>query len=214
LQNRATRLDSLEELMVGCDYVLGCSGRNPFKDKWPMKHRSGIKLFSGSGGDQEFGPIIRDLKGRPGFTTANDTWDITFDGDPSGPILIAYHGFPYNFVSRGGEAVPTNIVQIETGGLLAGLMQARSYLALYENGREQNSGIHRVSPEAQRFLYETWLKAMRNQNIDVRERYGYDPAILRAAKHNKWFEDNTEPYPDSAYQPKSSIEDLMRQIIN
>ena len=101
LQDRVTRLDSLEKLMMRCDYVLGCSGRNPFKDKWPMEYRPGIKLFSGSSGDQEFGAIIRDLKGRPTFKVAPDTWNITSDRGPSGPIFIAYRGYPYNFVSRG-----------------------------------------------------------------------------------------------------------------
>ncbi len=213
LQNRVTRLDSLEELMVRCDDVLGCSGRDPFKDKWPMEYRPGIKLFSGSSGDQEFGPIIRDLKGKPSFKVAPDTWDITSDDGPSGPIFIAYHGYPYNFVSRGGEAVPTHIVQLETGGLLAGLMQARSYLALYENGHQQNKGIHRMSPEAQRFVFETWLTAMKDQRIDVRECYGYDPAMLTAAKDNSWLIENTEPSPGNGYEPNRSIENVMRRII-
>lgn len=214
LQNRVTRLDSLEELMLGCDGVLGCSGRNPFKDKWPMEYRPGIKLFSGSSGDQEFGPIIRDLSGRPTFKVAHDTWDITSDDGPSGPLFIGYYGYPYNFVSRAGEAVPTNIVQLETGGLLAGLMQARSYLALHENGDEENTGIHRMSPEAQRFVFETWLTAMKDQRIDVSESYGYDPAMLRAAKNNGWFEENTEPSPGAGYEPNRNVEDEMIRIID
>jgi len=213
LANRVTRLDSLEELMMRCDDVLGCSGRNPFKDKWPMEYRPGIRLFSGSSGDQEFGPIIRDLKSKPSFRVAYETWDITSNDGPSGPIFIAYHGFPYNFVSRAGEAVPTHIVQLETGGLLAGLMQARSYLALYETGHEQNTGIHRMSPEAQRFVFETWLTAMKKQSVDVRKCYGYDSAMLSAAKHNKWLVENTEPNPGAGYEPNRSIEDVMRRII-
>ena len=212
LQDRVTRLSSLEELMTRCNYVLGCSGRNPFKDKWPMEHRPVVKLFSGSGGDQEFGPIIRDLRGKPSFKVARDTWDITSDDGPSGPILIAYHGYPYNFVSRAGEAVPTRIVQLETGGLLAGLMQARNHLGLCETGDEQNTGIHRMSVEAQRFVYETWLRAMRDQSIDVRERYGYDQAIFSATRHASWFEDNTEPNSEAAGGPRSRIEDVMRCI--
>ena len=213
LENRVTRLDSLEELMLRCDDVLGCSGRNPFKYKWPMEYRPGIRLFSGSSGDQEFGPIIRELKRKPSFRVAHDTWDITSNDGPSGPIFIAYHGYPYNFVSRGGEAVPTHIVQLETGGLLAGLMQARSYLALYENGREQNTGIHRMSPAAQRFVFETWLTAMKEQRIDVRECYGYDPAMLRAAQKNSWLVENTEPNPAAGYEPNRNIEDVMRRLI-
>jgi hypothetical protein len=213
LQDRITRVDSLEELMASCDYVFGCSGRNPFADKWPMKYLPGIKLFSGSGGDQEFGPVIRDLNQKPGFKVAPTTWDITSDDGPCGPMFIAYQGYPYNFISRDGEGVPSRIVQLETGGLLAGLIQARSYLALSENGDEENTGIHRVSPEAQRFVYETWLGAMRNQNIDVSERYGYDPALLKATNHNKWFVENTEPNPCAGYEPKNSIEDVMTHII-
>jgi hypothetical protein len=133
---------------------------------------------------------------------------------PSGPILIAYHGYPYNFISRDGEAVPTNIVQLETGGLLAGLIQARSHLALHENGDEENTGINRLAPEAQRFVYEAWLKAMGDQGIDVRQRYLYEPAMLSAARHERWFVENTEPNPDSGYQPKTNVENGMRYIFS
>jgi hypothetical protein len=139
---------------------------------------------------------------------------MTSDEGPSGPILIAYHGYPYNFISRDGEAVPTNIVQLETGGLLAGLIQAASHLALNENGREENTGIHRLAPEAQRFVYETWLKAMNDHRINVRRRYGYEPNMLREARNNRWFVANTEPHPGSGYQPKSSIENVMRDIVS
>ncbi len=214
LQGKITRLDTLEQLLVSCDYVLGCSGRNPFKDKWPMDHRPGIKLFSGSSGDEEFGPIIRDLREKGGFQVAHDTWDMTSAEGPSGPILIAYHGYPYNFISRDGEAVPTNIVQLETGGLLAGLIQARSHLALHENGDEENTGINRLAPEAQRFVYEAWLKAMGDQGIDVRQRYLYEPAMLSAARHERWFVENTEPNPDSGYQLKTNVENGMRYIFS
>ena len=67
LHERITRVGSLEELMRSCDYVFGCSGRNPFEGKWPLEHRPGAKLFSVSGGDQEFGPIIKDLRTKPDF---------------------------------------------------------------------------------------------------------------------------------------------------
>lgn len=213
LPDRVVRLNSLEELMVRCEFVFGCSGHNPFKERWPMAHRPGIKLLSGSSGDQEFAPIILDLKGRPGFRIAYNSWDMTSDYGPSGPILIAYYGYPYNFVSRQGEAVPTQIVQLETGGLLAGLMQARIHLAQCENGYQQNTGIQRMSPETQSFVYKTWLRAMRAQRIDVCERYGYDPELLRAANHAKWFVENTEPHPDSGYEPANRTEEVMRQIV-
>jgi hypothetical protein len=212
LQERVTRMGSLEELMVRCEYVFGCSGRNPFKDNWPMAHRPGIKLFSGSSGDDEFVPIILYLKGRPGSRIASDSWDIISDDGPSGPILIANYGYPYSFVSRQGEAVPTHIVQLETGGLLAGLMQARLYLAQCEKGYERNVGIHRMSPEAQSFVYKTWFRAMRDRRIEVREHYGYDPDIFRAASYDSWFVDKTEPHPDSGYEPASRTEKVMKQI--
>ena len=121
-------MDSVEELMVRCDYVLGCSGRNPFKDKWPLNHKPGIKLLSASSGDQEFGPIIKDLKQKPHFKVTSNTWDIISEHGPSGPIHVAYLGYPYSFVSRGIEAAPTQIVQFDTGGLLAALVQARLFL--------------------------------------------------------------------------------------
>ena len=213
LNNRITRLRSLEELMLHCDCVLGCSGRNPFTDHWPMDHRPGIKLLSGSSGDQEFGPIIRDLKQKPHFNVAANTWDIVSDDGPSGLMHIAYLGYPYSFVSRATEAVPTRIVQVDSCGLLAALIQARLFLELCEIGVEQNGGIHRVSPKAQRFVYEKWASTMRDRRIDVKDRYAYDPQLLKAVQHNDWFIRTTEPHPNEHYRPVNSVENLMDQFV-
>jgi hypothetical protein len=213
LQKRISRVDSLEELMLRCDYVFGCSGRRPFKDQWPMKYRPGIKLFSASAGDQEFGPIINDLKARSEFKVTPSAWDICADYGPSGPISIAYLGYPYNFVSRDIEAVPTAVVQVETGGLLAALLQARMYLSLCEAGRGQNTGIHRVSPDAQRFVYETWLTAMKGRRIELHQVYTYDPAMLQAARNRWWFFNHTEPQPSLTYQPNLTVENLIARMV-
>jgi D-isomer specific 2-hydroxyacid dehydrogenase, NAD binding domain len=213
LRNRITRLHSLEELMLHCDCVLGCSGRNPFRAHWPMNHRPGIKLLSGSSGDQEFGPIIRDLKQKPHFNVAANTWDIVSHRGPSGPIHIAYLGYPYSFVSRATEAVPTRIVQVDSCGLLAALIQARLFLEMCELGVEQNGGIHRVSPTAQRFVYERWARTMKDRRIDVIDRYGYDPHLLSAVQHDHWFIQTTEPHPNEHYTPVKSVENLMEQFV-
>ena len=209
LRNKMARLHSLEELMLQCNWVLGCSGRDPFKDKWPLNHTPGIKLLSASSGDQEFGPIIRDLKQKSHFKVASNTWDIVSEQGPSGPIHIAYLGYPYSFVSRGTEAAPTLIVQLDTGGLLAALVQARLFLELCETGIEQNRGIHRVTPKAQRFVYERWAKTMKDRMINITDRFGYDPYLLSAIQHDDWFIENTEPYPSEHYRPVKSIEKLM-----
>lgn len=213
LRNRITRLHSLEDLMLRCDFVIGCSGRNPFKDKWPLNHRPGIKLLSGSSGDQEFGPIIRDLKEKPHFNVGLNTWDIVSEHGPCGPIHIAYLGYPYSFVSRAAEAAPTLIVQLDTGGLLAALVQARLFLELCEGGFEQNRGIHRLSPKAQRYLYERWTNAMKDRMINITARYDYDPHLLSAIQHDDWFIENTEPHPSEQYRPVKSIEKLMAQFV-
>lgn len=213
LLGRLTRVDSLEELMLRSDYVFGCSGRNPFKDQWPLKYRPGIRLVSASGGDQEFGPIIRYLKTRRDFNVTAFAWDIYSDHGPSGPMAIAYLGYPYNFVSRDLEAVPTNVVQIETAGLLAGLMQARIYLRLCEEGHVQSQGIHRISPEAQHFVYQTWLAAMKARHIDLPRLYGCDPATLEAARNAWWFIENSQPRPSRTYRPHIATEKAMAQII-
>ena len=213
LRDIVTRMDSVEELMISCDYVLGCSGRNPFKDKWPLEHRPGIRLLSASSGDQEFGPIIRDLKQKADFKIAPETWDIISDHGPSGPIQVAYLGYPYTFVSRGIEAAPTQIVQFDTGGLLAALVQARLFLDECETGREPNKGIHRVSPQAQRFVYERWVRAMKDRMIDITELFGHDPGMLSAAQHDDWFIANTEPHVGEHYSPVKTIEERMDQFI-
>lgn len=213
LHGRVTRIESLEELMLRADFVFGCSGRNPFKDQWPLKYRPGIKLFSASGGDQEFGPIIKDLRTTRRFNVNSFALDISWDDGPSGPISIAYLGFPYNFVARDIEAVPTGVVQIETGGLLAGLIQARTYLRLCETGRTPSEGIHRVSPDAQRFVYETWLAAMADRHIDLALLYGCDPALLAAARDRWWFVENSEPYPSLSYLPHQATETAMAEMV-
>ena len=207
-----TRVESLEELMMRCDCVIGCSGRNPFRNNWPLNHKPGIRLLSGSSGDQEFGPIINYLKTKPDFHVDENTWDIRSELGPCGPIQIAYLGYPYNFVSRAPEAVLTRIVQLETGGLLAALIQARMYLKLCEEGRARNSGIHPASPSAQRFVFEEWLSVMRALKIDLVTMFGYHPVILSAAQHEAWFAQNSEPY--SRYQDLSlrTVEEEMNQL--
>ena len=213
LSRRVTRVNSLRELMLRCDYVFGCSGRRPFKHEWPLPYRAGIKLFSASGGDQEFGAIITDLKTRATFNITSSTRDVYCEDGPSGPIFIAYLGYPYNFVSRDVEAVPTFIVQIETGGLLAGLIQARTHLRLCEEGRATNTGIQRVSPEVQRFVYETWLRAMKDARVDLPQVYGYDPAVFESASDRWWFVKNSEPCPSLTYKPNRIAEAAMATIV-
>ena len=213
LDGRIARVDSLEELLLRCDYVFGCSGRQPFKDQWPLKYKPGIKLFSASGGDQEFGPIILDLRARAGFTVAPLTWDIFHGNGPCGPISIAYLGYPYNFVSRDIEAVPTAVVQLETGGLLAAMIQARNHLTLCETGRAENTGIHRISPEAQNFVYRRWLTMMKGKRIDLPRVYGCDPALLEAARDRWWFFNSSEPHPSLTYEPHLEAENMMANLI-
>ncbi len=122
-------------------------------------------------------------------------------------------GFPYNFVSRAECAVPTHIVQLETAGLLSGLIQARSYLELVEDGHEPDARIHRVSPDAQAFVYDMWLRAMENRGIDIRELYGYDTSLLAATQHNGWLANNTEPRLDASNGSGHRVEERMRSIL-
>jgi hypothetical protein len=211
LCEKVTRLDSLEELMLRCDYVVGCSGRNPYEHRWPMCHKPGIRLLSASGGDQEFGPIIKDLAGKPDFKLDPITWDITSD---NGRLLIAYCGYPYNFVSRAPEAVPSNFVQLETGGLLAGLIQAKIYLEMCEARRETNRGIHRISPAAQHFVYERWVRAMQEQGIDLAEFFACDKDTLTATQRAEWFSDKSEPHPDLRYRPLNTLEQRMSNFVS
>ena len=208
LRQRIIRLDSLEEFMLRCDYVLGCSGRNPFEGKWPLRHKPGIKLISVSSGDEEFAPIIRDVKQRPHFKVAPNTWDIVSEDGPCGAIHIAYLGYPYSFVSRATEAVSTPVVQFDSGGLLAALVQARFFLEQYEIGSAQNRGIHRVSPGAQRFIFERWIRAMRDRRIDT-SCFSFDPDLQSAARHESWFVENSEPRPGPHYQPAHAVEEMM-----
>ena len=210
LRDVIRRTDSLEELMITSDYVAGCSGRSPFKNKWPLSHQPGIKLFSVSTGDQEFGPIIDDLKGKPEFAVHPETWDITSRHGPTGPIQIAYLGYPYTFVSRTPEAVPTEIVQLETGGLLASLVHARIYLELCET---RSSRLCRVSPKAQQFVYGTWLKAMKDRGVNIIETFGYDAELLAATQHDDWFSQNSEPHEDELSEIDREVENRITEFI-
>jgi hypothetical protein len=116
-------------------------------------------------------------------------------------------------VSRGIEAAPTQIVQFDSGGLLAALVQARLFLEQCETGPEQIRGIHRVSPQAQRFVYERWVRAMKARMINVTELFGDDPGMLSAAQHDDWFIRNTEPHPGKHYRPVKVIEEMMDQFL-
>lgn len=213
LHGTITRTDSLEELMITSDYVAGCSGRNPFKDQWPLKHRPGIRLFSVSTGDQEFGPIINDLKARPGCAVAPKTWTITSDDGPSGPIQIAYLGYPYTFVSRAPEAVSTQIVQLESGGLLAALVQARIYLQVCEGVSDPNKNVRRTSPQAQCFVYETWLRGMKQEGINLVDTFGYEAQLLRAANDANWLSEHTEPSEDQQDEVAQAVEKRMAEFL-
>lgn len=213
LRARITRVEALEQLLLHSDYLFGASGRGPFRGQWPIDHRPDIKLFSASGGDQEFGPIIRYLQNRPAFKLTAGSLDITSNDGPSGPIRIAYLGFPYNFVSRAEVAVPTHLVQLETAGLLAGLIQARTYLELVEEGDGQDAGIHRISPEAQAFIYDQWREAMNNRGIDIRELYGYDASLLAAAARSDWFAKYSEPASPVNQLTHRRVEEMMTAIL-
>ena len=213
LRERIKRADSLGELMTSCEFVVGCSGRNPFNHQWPISHRPGIKLFSASGGDLEFGPIINDLRRKPDFEVNPDTWTLTSKHGPSGPIEIAYLGYPYNFVSRGVEAVPTRIVQIETAGLLTALVQARFYLQITEASARRR-GLHRVAPAAQRLIYDAWLRTMREQGITLTEVFGYEPKVLSAAQHENWFSENTDLPVSELEETVEETEDLMIRFLS
>src|SRR5688572_33491957 len=79
-------------------------------------------------------------------------------------------------------AVPTPIVQLETAGLLTGLIEARGYLQLIDDGYSPDTRIHRISPDAQGFIYDVWCSAMKNRGIDIRSIYGYDAALLAATR--------------------------------
>jgi hypothetical protein len=214
LHERISRVDSLEELMLRSNYVFGCSGREPFKDQWPVKYRPGIKLFSASAGDQEFNPIIRDLIATVDLNVTPHALDICAEHGPSGPISIAYLGYPYNFVSRDIEAVPTAIVQVETGGLLAALLQARLYLSLCETGHASNRGIQRASPEGQSFVYERWLHAMKGRRIDLSQVYGFDPVLLQSARDRSWFFNHSQPQPSRSCEPNEAVEILMARTVD
>jgi hypothetical protein len=82
-----------------------------------------------------------------------------------------------------------------------------------KTSHEQNSGIHRVSPKAQRFVYERWIRAMKDRMIDVTDRFDYDPDLLQAIQHDDWFIENTEPRPTEHYTPVKPVEEMMDQFV-
>ncbi|HEU4510722.1 MAG TPA: hypothetical protein VFR78_21000, partial [Pyrinomonadaceae bacterium] len=73
--------------------------------------------------------------------------------------------------------------------------------------------IHRLSLDAQQFVYEKWCAVMKREGIDLSQAFGYDPAVLRAAQHKSWFKRNTEPDPDDPYPPVTDVEALMRRLL-
>jgi hypothetical protein len=165
-----------------------------------------------SAGDQEFRAIIDDLRTKPDFEVDPKTWSLTSRHGPSGPIEIAYLGYPYTFFSRAPEAVPTQIAQLESGGLLAALIQARIHLEMYQTEPQHNKHLRRVSPKAQRFVYETWLRTMKEQGIDLMESYGYDAELLKATQSDDWFAKHTEPRESELDEIDRTVEEKMAEF--
>jgi hypothetical protein len=89
------------------------------------------------------------------------------------------------------------------------MVQAQLFLELCETGVEQNRGIHRLTPGAQRFVYERWAKTMKDRTVDITARFGCDPCLLSATQQDEWFIENTEPHPNEHYRPVESVENLM-----
>jgi hypothetical protein len=84
------------------------------------------------------------------------------------------------------------------------------YLSLCEAGRAQNNGIQRTSPEAQRFVYQTWLTAMKGRRIDLHQVYGFDPSVLEATRRLWWFSTHSEPHSANT---NVIAENLMARIV-
>jgi len=210
LQGKIGRSEKLEDLMLNSDTVIGCSGRNPFKDLWPLGYRPGVQLISASSSDQEFGPIIAELKDKSDFAIDPDTWDITVTG-ASGPVVIAYRGYPYNFVARSGESVPTQVMQLEIGGgLLASLIQAYSHLTTTQNSSQNSIGIHRFSAHAQRFILNAWLQDMTASNIDIQHHYGLSKNLLKTALDPLWLAAKSEPNRVGHHHSEHMMYEMMR----
>ena len=105
-------------------------------------------------------------------------------------------------------------MQLETAGLLAGLIEARIYLESVEEDHEQDTRIHRVSPDAQKFIYEAWQLALKNRGIDIRELYGYDPALLAATQCTDWLADNSEPRSPLNTASVQRVENAIRVMLD
>jgi hypothetical protein len=54
---------------------------------------------------------------------------------------------------------------------------------------------------------------MKDQMIDVMNRFDYDSDLLKAAEHDDWFIKNTEPHPAEDYRPVKPVEELMDQFV-
>jgi hypothetical protein len=84
---------------------------------------------------------------------------------------------------------------------------------LCETGRAENSGVQRVSPEAQRFVYETWRRTMNRAGIDLPQVYGYDPAVLASPSDRWWFAKYSEPCPSLSYEPSHATEAMVASMM-
>jgi hypothetical protein len=54
---------------------------------------------------------------------------------------------------------------------------------------------------------------MKGRQIDLQRVYGYDPAMLDAARDRWWFFNSSEPHPSLSYEPHLEAENLMANMI-
>lgn len=73
---------------------------------------------------------------------------------------------------------------------------------------------NRISPDAQRFIYDTWLRAMKNRGVDIRKLYGYDSSLLAATQRSDWLAENTEPRLPATNASVDRVEERIRAILN
>jgi S-adenosylhomocysteine hydrolase len=191
----ATSCDSLEQLFSQADYIFGCTGRDITENLDLEKIIDRNKVFiSCTSEDKEFLSLLKNIENKHSasnqFSPLND---IKWSLQNGAVIHIIKGGFPVNF-DDSGESVSAHKIQLTRGLLLIAIIQA--IVSLPELASKSISGRVMLDPEAQKFIVNTWLNAVKTHN--------FSDQLIDKFKDIEWILSNSGgTFYESAYIKKS-----------
>lgn len=160
----ATCCTSLGQLIHQADYIFGCTGRDITENLDLEKIIDHDKVFiSCTSEDKEFLSLLKNIENNHNSSSQfNPLKDIKWSLQNGATIHIIKGGFPVNF-DDSGESVPAHKIQLTRGLLLIAIIQA--IVSLPELASKGISGRVMLDPEAQKFIVNTWINAVKTHDF-------------------------------------------------